>query len=203
MKAHSPSASDRASARRLIWCPAALLWALILAGCSGGGFDRADAIVAIQTTGVTEAEATCIADSLASLQILDAADPREPRTDERREAFVSATTRCVTPEVLGQSEWAVTQAGQLPDIQASAASNRPEVQAPTAGPGGSSQSEVAESAELAADAVGVLVGQGRAFENAQCIVDQLVATGGEYVFLDQNFGLGLDPLEANAIAACL
>jgi len=174
---------------------------VLLSACGQGDFERADAIVALQTTGVTEAEATCIADSLVSLQALDAADPRQPRTDERRSAFVNATSRCVSTEVLGNT--VERSVSVVPDIEASKG-NTPVVEVEDSNAGGSALSQASEAdKELAQDAVATLVRQGRSTENAQCIVDQLVAVNGEMVFLDQNFGLGLDPLEANAIASCL
>ena len=54
--------------------------ALVATACGGAeSLDRAGAIVALESTGVTTAEATCMADSLLLLDELDAVDPRIER----------------------------------------------------------------------------------------------------------------------------
>lgn len=181
---------------------AALVVAVVVLSSCANDLSRADAITALQTTGVTEAEATCMADSLAALDQLDAADPREPRTEVRREAFVTASSRCVTTEVLAstlESEpgAVVVSASVEPD-----AGNTPHVeigsggQAVVAGPGGA-------DIDIEADAIAELQRQGRSEQNATCIVEFLIGAQASHLFAESTFGLGSDPLEANAIAACL
>lgn len=178
-----------------------VLASAVLTGCAAD-FARDDAIVALQTTGVTEAEATCMADSLTALEQLDAANPAEPRTDERRSAFVAAKTRCVTTEVLTSSLGPADDGSAgavLSTVEAGVEANTSIEAAAASQPGLSDD----EGAALASDAVAELQRQGRTELNSTCIVEFLTGAQATHLFLDPNFGLGLDPLEANAIAACL
>jgi len=167
---------------------------LTFVGCSGAEqISREDAVAALETTGVTEAEATCMADTLITLDRLDAADPRRERSDATREAFLAATTRCVAVEVLPEvqvtSPVAVDEWGEEAEIPSA-----------HAGIGGSSEPVDDEALQAAVD---YLVSVGRSPENAQCIVGHLVLADAQYVLGSPNFGLGLDPFEADAMAMCL
>ncbi len=181
-------------AQACLWVVPAIV---VLASCADE-FVRDDAIAAVQTTGVSEAEATCIADSLIALDRLDAADPRLERTEERREAFVAATARCVSVDVLGtsigddrvaQREPSVVEPQQHSVSAASALANNDDDDVVDDG-----------AAEVA---VASLRRQGRTAANASCIVEVLVEAQADFLFADPNFGLGRNAIEANAIAACL
>lgn len=177
--------------------------AVILAGCAGQDFARDDAIASLQTTGVSAVEATCMADTLAAVQQLDAADPRQPRTDERRAAFVAATARCVGTEVLSVTS---EQPTVVEPALAGERSNQAQAELQDAEVSiGADVTDVAavsdEQARL--QAIAALVSQGRSSENATCIVDQLEVLSAEYLYGDPNLGLGLDPLEASATASCI
>ncbi len=178
-----------------------VLASVVLAGCASD-FSRGDAIVALQTTGVSEAEATCMADSLTALEQLDAANPAEPRTDERRSAFVAASTRCIKTEVLTSS----LGTGDDGSVGASLATVQGVIEASTSIETGTASEPGTSDGKGEADAsaaIAELQRQGRTEANATCIVEFLTGAQATHLFLDPNFGLGLDALEANAIAACL
>lgn len=175
---------------------------LMLAAC-GTEFGRDDAIVALQTTGVTEVEATCLADSLAVLGQLDAADPREPRTEERREAFVAASARCVQPEALPVVVEQVVE-GEVNASVLGNPDNTPFVMTTQPGANGLGADQVGETLdEVIAEAVAELQRQGRTEPNSTCIVEFLTGAQATHLFSEPSFGLGLAPLEASAMAACL
>lgn len=201
-------------------CILVIAGTLLLAGC-GAEFTRDNAITAVQTTGVNEVEATCIADSLIALGQLDAGNPQEERTEERRDAFVLASRRCINTEVLSggpNNSQGSEASSEIFIAEPSAAVNGTSEYGPdAAGPNsydlatgsgiaGDIGSDI-QRKQRADDAVAVLVRQGRSESNAQCIVDVLgdVLVDAEAIslFSDPNFGLGLDSREANAIAACL
>ncbi len=169
---------------------------LMLVGCADE-FARADAVVALQSTGVTEVEAICMADTLSILDELDAADPRQERDDARREALVKAQTRCVTLEPAGvptvSASASASAAVVAPDPESLAMDPDLAVVAP-------SEEEI-EAAK--ARAVSTLVGVGRSEANAKCVIDHVLQVDADYLLDDPEFGLGLDPFEADAFAACL
>ena len=187
---------------------AAVVFVLLVAACSQGDtLDRSIAIEALQTTGVNEAEATCLADTLIQLDELDAADPRMERGLAEREAFIAARTRCVTAapdtEVAG---------AQLTNQQ-----NPPGLEAQS-GVFGALQTDSEErvlSNELRDDqqmdgsfeglrstAILALERFGRSSENATCVVNHIVGSGGVDIVEAPSFGLGLNTVEAVAFAEC-
>lgn len=178
--------------RRTIWALAAFL---ALTACSGDDFGRGDAIIALSTTGLTEVESTCVADALVALGQLRAADPRQERGESQREALVSATGYCVgqeTVEVAGR-----TRSDEPLDVS--------DDEDPEGTPLGElgALSVDDDPLERRRRAVAHLELAGRSNENARCVVDQLVTSEAEAIFADPAFGLGLDPLEADAFAACI
>ncbi len=178
--------------RRTIW---ALLAALALAACSGEEFSRSEAIVALSTTGLTEVESTCVADALVALGQLRAADPRQHRGEPQRDALVLATGYCVGQEtavVAGQTR--ADRSDDFGDEEDPEGTPLADVGAPPIGE---------DPVELRRRAIAQLQLAGRSDENARCVVDQLIASEAEAIFADPAFGLGLDPLEADAFAVCI
>ncbi len=178
--------------RRTIW---ALIALLALTACSGDEFGRSEAIVALSTTGLTEVESTCVADALAALGQLRAADPRQQRGEPQRDALVSATGYCVgldTAVLAGQSR---------SDESIDFADDEDPEGTPLADVGAVPVDD--DPAELRRRAIAQLKLAGRSDENARCVVDQLIASEADAIFVDPAFGLGLDPLEADAFAACI
>ena len=181
--------------------------ALFAASCGGAEtIGRQDAIAALQTTGASEAEATCLADTLAILGELNAADPRVERGPAEREALVAANNRCLTGELdvevagtqvteSGDSDLAIVSSASRRSTEALEALEDEEELA------GSSQPDSSE-AELRDAAIETLVRLGRSVDNATCVVDHIIGIGESAVVQDSNFGLGLDPFEAGAFAAC-
>ncbi len=173
---------------------AALFVVVLLAvgACGGRTFERSDAINALVATGLSEVESTCVADTLVALGELVAADPGHRRGDGEREALVVATTRCVAPEPIARtSSQASDQIGEDDDPEGTPM-NEP-VSTPT----------TADLDERRASALAHLELTGRSRENARCIVDQLISMDADALLSDPAFGLGLDPIEADAFAACL
>ncbi len=178
--------------------------ALVATACgAAGSLDRADAIAALETTGVTTAEATCMADSLLLLDELDAADPRIERGESERDALVSARNRCVggAPdiEVAGVQQESVTDSGftvERPTVQGSELEEF-EIERDE------SLEAVGSVSELRTDAIAHLVRVGRSLDNATCVVDHILASGDDHlVLVIDTFGLGLEPIEATAFVAC-
>lgn len=178
--------------RRTIWALGALL---ALTSCSGEEFGRSEAILALSTTGLTEVESSCVADALLALGQLQAADPRQQRDEPQRDALVSATGHCVgqetgvlagqprSDESIGFGDDEDPEGTPLADVGALPVDDDP--------------------VELRRRAIAQLQLAGRSEENASCVVDQLIASEAEAIFADPAFGLGLDPLEADAFAACI
>ncbi len=178
----------------------ALGLALLLAGCADE-FARADAVTALQTTGVSEVEAICMADTLALLDALDAANPQAERDDVRREALVKAQTRCVT---LDAGESAVTGGSASATAAVTIVDPEPSPAGVAGNPDLAVVAPTEEEFEAAKDrAVATLVGVGRSELNARCVVDHVLQVDADYLLDDPEFGLGLDPFEAAAFAACL
>ena len=179
-----------------------------IAACGGAGtLGRDDAIVALQTTGASVAEATCLADTLLILGELDAADPQNERGHQEREALVAATNRCLTgePDSDVDVEVAGTQFVDPEDSELGVVSsaNRRSNGAFEEEDGAASAGQASlGEAEIRVDAIETLVSLGRSMDNATCVVDHIVQSGGLAVAGGANFGLGLDPLEAAAFAAC-
>ncbi len=166
---------------------------LALSACSGNDFVRGDAIAALATMGLSDAESTCVADTLVALGELTAADPRHRRDGDERDALVAATDRCVAPEPIVSSSPSRSQERVAED-------DDPEGTVLT----GSRLSTTGEDqVERRSLAIAHLELAGRSEENARCIVDWLIATEVDVVFADPAFGLGLDPFEADAFAACI
>ena len=70
-------------------------------------------------------------------------------------------------------------------------------------PGAAGAADAADAAEAAiARGTEVLKILGRSERFVSCVVDELVAIDAVDVMLDEDFGSGLSPLEANAYAAC-
>lgn len=143
-----------------------------------------------------------MADSLAAVQQLDAADPRQPRTEERRTAFVAASARCIQTDVLSAT---ADRSTVVEPASAAELSNqaRAELEDANASSGSAEVTVALSSEESRAKAIATLVGQGRSPENATCIVERLELLEADFLFSDPNLGLGLDPLEANAMASCI
>lgn len=139
-----------------------------------------------------------MADQLLAQDQLAAADPRVAASTESRESLLLANQACVTTEVLPELELA------------------PETSIPTAAqsrPGGNDDEETAPP-EIELDdpallelqrqsAISQLMSFGRSNANASCVVDQLIASEASYVLESERLGLGLDPAEAAALAACI
>jgi len=167
----------------------------VLVGCADD-FGRDDAVAALQTTGASEVEAVCMADTLTLVDALDAADPRRQRTDGDRQALVAAANRCAS---LNDDDPLATESFT---VDRSDSEEEPF-------PAGEMRSEVAaavlteaSTADLRADSIDVLVRAGRSPVRAACVVDRLLEAGGEVVLSDPRFGAGRDPLEAAAFAGC-
>jgi hypothetical protein len=166
---------------------------LALSACSGNAFVRSDAIAGLATTGLSEVESTCVADTLVALGELTAADPRHRRGDAEREVLVTATNRCVAPEPIVSSSPSPSQERVAEDDDPEG-TVLDESRLSTTGE---------DQVERRSLAIAHLELAGRSGENARCVVDRLIATEAEAVFADPAFGLGLDPLEADAFAACI
>jgi hypothetical protein len=173
-----------------------LVTALALSACSGSTFSQEDAIAALQTIGVTETEATCMADSLAALQLLGAADPRASKTDAERAALVAVSARCLASDPFLES---VDLASPETAFDAGDPEGTPFGE--TFDPAGTSAAlDPLQAKQVAIDR---LISSGRSISNATCIVDHLTSVEAEDLFEDPLFGLGRDPFEADALAACL
>lgn len=183
---------------------ATVMMMLFVTACASTEISRDDAIAALQTAGPTEVEATCMADTLLAIGQLDAADPRLERNVERSEAFLAARERCVSVEVLGATEGATSFAVESVGVNEGEEEESYLAEFTNAGSGvGSEGGEVAPGPDAQRTAAVVALERlGHSPERASCIVDQLVALEAWYLFTDPNFGIGLDALEANAMAAC-
>ena len=164
-----------------------------LAACGGDEFGRAEAIASLTATGLSSAEFTCVADSLAAGGELSAADPNQSRGELERDALVAAMSHCVTPETAEAREEASIRVQRQVDEDPEGT--------PIDGPASANRGE--EALVYRAEAIAHLGLAGRSTENARCIVDQLIAANADDVLIDPAFGLGLDPREANAFATCL
>ena len=172
--------------------------ALLASGCARGDvIERAEAISALSTTGLTLAESTCVADSLELLGELDAADPRVVRGEAERDALVAAMNRCVgsetSTEVAGTTQFEVQRGSSATEF----------VEEEEALPLNGDAVGEPETADMRADGVAALVALGRNATNAGCIVDHILDSENSRVMTDSSFGLGLDPIEADAFAACI
>lgn len=173
---------------------ASLVVVLVVAGaCGGNTFERSDAIGTLAATGLSDAEASCVADTLIVLDELRSLDPNQPRGDVGRDALVAATSRCVVPDPIEQASSASLTDTLVDDGD------------PEGTPVGGSAVSLTEEDRLERRALALahLELAGRSTDDARCIVDQLISMDAEMLFADPAFGLGLDPLEADAFAACL
>ena len=186
---------------------AAVLVALaLLATSCGQDFGRDDAIVALQNAGASAVEATCIADTLAVLDGLDAARPGVPLSDEGRADLVRARDRCATEVPVGttgaagqrESAPAIDVAGITVDRSSGALADFPDP--PSAAidsyGGGSVQDASVD------DAVMRLVALGRTEAWAICVVEQLALLNAEWLLDSPTLGLGATPEEASAFVLC-
>ena len=182
--------------------PVVLLVALVASACAGtDAFDRTAAISALESTGVSSAEATCIADSLVALDELDAADPRIERGPEERDAFVSARNRCVgqTPEieVAGAQVGVTSEAGlAIERSNTNAEIEEDELFS------GQALDTAGSTEEIRIQAIERLRELGRSDQNATCIVDHIILSGAIEPLVAPELGLGLVPIEATAFVAC-
>jgi len=174
-----------------VWRAVALAAVLLLGACAPDTFDRSQAIVALETTGVSQAEATCMADTLSAIDLLDAADPRRTRTADDQAGLVQAASRCIRTEVL--PETVAQEAVDVADAAADAFRNSL--------PGPAAPPEVMPDIRQAA--IEKLKLFGRSTENATCIVDRMVLVGVESIFEDPSFGMGFYTFEADAFASCM
>lgn len=169
---------------------------LLLAGC-GREFTRDDAAVALQEAGTDGVTATCMADTLALLNELSAADADLPSTDESRAALVRARERC-TAYTTPDEESQATVAGVT--IERSTAPSIGTPPPPSAAIDSYGGGIVDESVN--ADAVRRLMTLGRDETTARCVVDHLGLLSAQYLFDSPTFGLGATPEEASAFALC-
>jgi len=56
--------------------------------------------------------------------------------------------------------------------------------------------------EIRRSAIALLTLTGRSVETAECVVEHLLEIGAVDVLTSEQFGMGLDPLEADALATC-
>jgi len=174
-------------------------FAIIASSCGGGdSISRIDAITALQTTGISAAEATCVADSLVALGELDAADPREVRGTKQRDALVASTARCVGNDVETEVAGVQTEPDLAPSL---ATTSRRPADSPDLGSRETTE-RTRDEAEVRRAAIETLERLGRKNPDASCVVDHILTAGAIFVLVEPNFGLGLSPVEADAFAAC-
>lgn len=185
----------RSSARPVwLWIGVVLI---AITACGTTGFDRADAVSALQTTGVTEAEATCMADSLLALDLLHAADPRLSRTSIEQDALVSSAARCVSREA--EAVHPDTMAAEVHGATESVASAQQGDRDVLIGVQ-SAEPDVDQIRTSAIEHLGIF---GMSQEKAACVVDRLLDADAAYLLEDPDFGRGLDSIEASAFASCI
>lgn len=187
------------SSSRLQATAFAVLLGLVAAGCAVEDISREDAIAALTTTGISEVEAICVADSLIVLGELDAVDPGTVRGEPERAALVTATSRCVLAEP--SIEVAGTQL-----VDESTAFSAPRARDNLTEEELGAQDEVVALGGPEAvreKAISTLVLFGRSVRNATCVVDRIVSSEATHVLIEPEFGSGLDPFEADAFAACI
>ena len=179
--------------------------AVLISACAGSSFDREDAIAALETTGATEPEATCVADTLLLVDALDAADPRQTRDAADREALVTAMGRCVDQTIETEVAGAVESPGLEAELFDPEGLDISEDLLASEGldPFSGQPLDPDQLESLREEGVAILTALGRSPLNAGCIVDNLIDSDASFVILTREFGLGLDPLEANAIASCI
>lgn len=173
-----------------------VVFALALVACTGRDFGRQDAISSLSLSGASEAEATCMADTLGALGQLDAANPEQVRDAVAREALVAASSRCVSTAVLPQSM-------ERTALEAAADEDDPEGTPMESSRRGSNGIPTDDPAVFRPLAIAHLRLAGRTQEYAACVVDHLIELEAQHLFSDPAFGLGLESLEADAFAACL
>lgn len=178
---------------------------LVVSACSTAEFAREDAIGALQTTGVNEAEATCMADSLLALDLLDAADPRRSRTEVEQAGLVSAAARCVQANATPIAVVAGTQVSRsdVPRSEVVRTLDADVVERSVSGGLDLQSADVGDTAQVREAAIQSLISLGRSAENASCVVDWLLDVHADDLFENPNFGMGLDTFEAQAFAACI
>lgn len=174
----------------------AALALLLMVGC-GREFTRDDAVAALQQSGADGVTATCMADTLALLDELPAADTALPSTNASRAALVRARERC-NAYTTQEADTQATVAGVT--IERSTTPSAGEPPPPSAAVDSYGGGAVDESVNE--DAVRRLVALGRDETTARCVVDHLGLLSAQYVFDSPTFGLGATPEEASAFALC-
>ena len=179
----------------------------LVVGACGSALERDDAVAALLDAGATSTEAACMADSLLILDELDLADARTSLSQRDKDVLLDTKRRC-------QGSAEVTRTGVSTEVLSGS-------EVSSVGPGGGTTSigdeddeELTEMGLEPADAVDaaeaaiargteVLKILGRNDRFVRCVVDELVAIDAVDVMLDEDFGAGLSPLEANVYAACV
>lgn len=137
-----------------------------------------------------------MADTLVALGRVEAADPNRPRDDASREMLIAASSRCVTTAVLPRSE-------ERSAIELDMDDDDPEGTPMDDQRGVSALTSSDDLAVLRPRAIAHLTLSGRTENQAACVVDHLIRLDAHWLFADPAFGMGLEPLEADAFAACL
>lgn len=178
----------------------------LLVGACGSALERDDAVAALLDAGATSTEATCMADSLLVLGELDLADAQAALSPRDKDILLDTKRGCqgstdvirtgVRTEVLSGSEVSSVEPG------GDTAFIGDEVNEEFTG----ASLDLADAGDAAEDAIArgtkVLKILGRSEPFVSCVVDELVAIDAVDVMLNDDFGSGLSPLEANAYAAC-
>ncbi len=172
-----------------------------LVACGESELPQDDAVAILELDGFSNAEATCMVDTLVLADELDAVDPRRSMNDRERLAVQSARSRCQSVEALGVD----TTDTLPPDVVVP----EDDLEAVVSGAvkfawdEGGFPVELAPEAERIELAVERLLSLGRDDAAARCIVDRLVSGDALWLAEDPEFGLMSSPLEAAAVASCI
>lgn len=179
----------------------------LFVGACGSALERDDAVAALLDAGATSTEAACMADALLILDELDLADARASLSERDKDLLLDTKRRCqgstettrtgVSTEVLSGSEVSSVEPG------GGASSIGDEYDDEFAAVGTEPAPAVDDHEAAIARGTEVLRILGRKGRFIRCVVDELVAIDAVDVMLDEDFGAGLSPLEANAYAACV
>ena len=178
----------------------------LLVGACGSALDRDDAVAALLDAGATSTQASCMADSLLVLDELDLADAHAALSQRDKEILLDTKRRCqgttdatrtgVSAEVLSGSE--VSSVG--PVVGTAFMGDEDNEELSGMGLERADDEDATEPAIARGAEVLKILGRNERF--VTCVVDVLVAIDATDVMLDEDFGSGLSPLEANAYAAC-
>lgn len=170
---------------------------LIVAGACAPAFERDDGIAALENGGMSNAEATCVANRLHAVQQIEILDPANEVRDDDRALLVSATRRCVElaevnedvpTEVLSEADLRIYEDDYEEDAERQAG---------------------VESLEADLEDVSLEIGRqrlrllGRSDAFIDCVIDHLRSVDAIELLQDEQLGMGLDPVEADAYAACI